>query len=205
MEEPKPTFIAFEEEGAEGLGSEDLLEGPDFNTTGAKYLDEVDLEDALASLSGCQDFECVAKAHEAINGRTRFNLPHFFLIGWQKCATTSINHHFRRHPQYLQSVTKEAHYWTICQYGWAQKMCRAKSVEDYLNRFLRIKDAAAMKLEAVTVDASVDTAWKGEPLARKIHETFPWVKIVIMMREPISRMVSWTRMWTRKLHFPNFF
>lgn len=37
---------------------------------------------------------------------------------------------------------------------------------------------------------------KGEPLAKMVHATFPWIKIVVMIREPISRMISYTRMWT---------
>lgn len=31
----------------------------------------------------------------------------------------------------------------------------------------------------------------------EIRKVFPWLKIVIMMREPISRVISYTRMWTR--------
>lgn len=39
---------------------------------------------------------------------------------------------------------------------------------------------------------------KGEPLARKLHEMFPWLKIVMVMREPIARMISYSRMFTQR-------
>ena len=168
-----------------------------FNAT-VEVEEEVDLDDALAALGRCTTFDCIARAHEAIRGRTRFNLPHYFLIGWQKCATTSVNNHFRRHPQYMEGTFKEPHYFTVCQYGFNDRMCRPNNTADYLQNYLRIKDAVAMRLEAATQDSSVDYAWKGEPLARELRETFPWLKIVIMMREPISRVISWTRMWTRE-------
>jgi len=72
--------------------------------------EEVDLDDALAALARCRNFECIARAHKAINGRTRFNAPHFFLIGWQKCATTSVQRHLGKHPQFLPSFIKEPHW-----------------------------------------------------------------------------------------------
>ena len=60
--------------------------------------------------------------------------------------------------------------------------------------------ATASGLELVTVDASVDYAWKGRPMAEMLHEHFPWLKIVLVMREPISRMISYTRMFTLRDH-----
>lgn len=79
-------------------------------------------------------------------------------------------------------------------------MCNVANEEDYILNFLRLKDAVATGLGAATVDASVDYAWKGEALAKKLHVLFPWLKIVMVMREPISRMISYTRMYTLRGH-----
>lgn len=153
---------------------------------------------ALEYLKSCRTLECIKKAHKNLQGRTKFNAPHFFLIGFQKCATTSVNHYLRGHPEYLPSVLKEAHYFTACRKSWNDTNCKAKSTEDYIDNYLRIKDVAENGLLTATVDASVDYAWKGEELARDIHKMFPWLKIVVMLREPISRVISYTRMWTQK-------
>ena len=41
---------------------------------------------------------------------------------------------------------------------------------------------------------------KGQALAPKLYKLFPWLKIVIMLREPISRAISYTRMHTQLKH-----
>lgn len=182
---------------------------------------------ALQQLRACTSLECIGKAHEKLAGKTKFNAPHYFLIGFQKCATTSVNNYLRGHPEYgiriafdrtlrpthllsiadlvvcslvryMPSVLKEAHYFTACTKSWNDTNCKANSTQDYIDNYLRISDAVDNGLMAATVDASVDYAWKGEDLAREIHNVFPWLKIVVMMREPISRVISYTRMWTQK-------
>ena len=157
-----------------------------------------ELSESLDYLKSCTTLECIKKAHNKLQGKTKFNAPHFFLIGFQKCATTSVNHYLRGHPEYLPSVLKEAHYFTACRKSWNDTNCKAKSTKDYIDNYLRIKDVAENGLLTATVDASVDYAWKGEELAQDIHKMFPWLKIVVMLREPISRVISYTRMWTQK-------
>lgn len=154
------------------------------------------LRATLIALSKCKNFECIKKIHYEIDGRTRFNFPHFFLIGWQKCATTTVNAHLRRHPQFLPSDIKEPHWFTVCKNSPTNINCKASSLRNYLMQFLRMKDAAYMGLERATIDASVDYAWKGRALSTELHGLFPWLKIVMMMRDPISRMISYTRMFT---------
>lgn len=153
---------------------------------------------ALEYLRNCSTMDCIKTAHKKLQGKTKFNAPHFFLIGFQKCATTSVNHYLRGHPEYLPSVLKEAHYFTACKKSWNDTNCKATSTQDYIDNYLRIKDVADNGLATATVDASVDYAWKGEELAEEIHKAFPWLKIVVMLREPISRVISYTRMWTQK-------
>ena len=117
------------------------------------------LRQALETLADCSTIECIKKVHEHLKNKTKFNAPHFFLIGFQKCATTSVNHYLRGHPEYLPSVLKEAHYFTACKKSWDDTNCKANSTEDYITNFLRIRDAAKGGLNAATVDASVDYAW----------------------------------------------
>lgn len=158
---------------------------------------DVDTEEALAALGACEDFECIRKAHGILAGKTPFNFPHYFLIGWQKCATTSINVHLRLHPQYLPSTIKESHYWSTCR-DWANHpTCRASNVSVYIKDFLRRGDAVASGLTRVSTDTSVDYAWRAD-LAQVIHEALPWIKIVMVLREPLSRLISYTRMYTER-------
>jgi hypothetical protein len=65
---------------------------------------------------------------------------------------------------------------------------------------LRLEEAVASKLERVSVDASVDYAWKGGAIAPELYKLFPWIKLVIIMREPLSRLISYVRMYTQRAH-----
>ncbi|KAL4515007.1 hypothetical protein Ndes2526B_g03676 [Nannochloris sp. 'desiccata'] len=156
-----------------------------------------DVKEVLGWMGKCQTLACIIKAHDRLQGRTRFNFPHFFLIGWQKCATTSVNAYLRYHPQYLPGVKKEPHWFSVCQNNLKAPHCLPQTEAEYLRDFLRLEDAVASRLELVTLDASADYAGRGGVLARKLYRLFPWIKVVIMIREPISRLISYTRMHTQ--------
>lgn len=180
------------------LGSDANKEYEEGSEDDADSMFDQETRQALERLQKCSTISCIQESHKKLKGKTKFNAPHFFLIGFQKCATTSVNHYLRGHPEYLPSILKEAHYFTACQKSWNDTNCKANNTKDYIQNFLRIQDAAEDGLLSATVDASVDYAWKGEELAREIRKVFPWLKIVVMMREPISRVISYTRMWTQK-------
>jgi hypothetical protein len=224
---------------------------------------------ALADLGACTTLQCVSAAGARLQGRTRFNIPHFFIIGWQKTVgarrasdwsvqrrrcrrplaraspcqrlravqgTTSVHAYLRHHPQLLFGRAKETHWFASCQKPSAGPSCKADNETHYLREALRVREAAAKGLEAATVDASADYArvrraaralpgsrsrpalpcparpgpgrplltWTpprappqlGVTLAPRLRELFPWLKIVIMLRDPISRAISYTRMHT---------
>lgn len=110
----------------------------------------------LEDLGRCETTRCMRRVGGKLVGKTRFNVPHFFIIGWQKCATTSVFSYLRRHPQLMFGRVKEAHFFTTCVHAGAA--CRADNETQYLRDILRVKDAAALGLEHATVDASVDYA-----------------------------------------------
>ena len=158
--------------------------------------EDVPLDSILDRLAKCDTFDCVNEAHTLINGRTKFNFPHYFLVGWQKCATTSVNAYLRHHPEYLFGVLKESHWFSQCKVNISSHNCHARSEGQYMRDYLRLKEAAKGGLQKVTFDASVDYARKGESLAAELYALFPWIKIVMILREPISRVISYSRMYT---------
>ena len=191
-------YGVYEDTSVHSYVPQDAAAKPAMGSSDAPPEAEPAVQKALEELKACKSLDCIGKAHKKLKGKTKFNAPHYFLIGFQKCATTSVNNYLRGHPEYMPSVLKEAHYFTACAKSWNDTNCKANSTQDYIDNYLRISDAVDNGLTAATVDASVDYAWKGEDLAREIHKVFPWLKIVVMMREPISRVISYTRMWTQK-------
>ena len=188
--------ISLSMEARQSPGSGSLNETGLVDMVFGKAQDE-DVKEVLGWMGKCQTLACIIKAHDRLQGRTRFNFPHFFLIGWQKCATTSVNAYLRFHPQYLPGVKKEPHWFSVCQNNLKAPHCLPQTESEYLRDFLRLEDAVASRLELVTLDASADYAGRGGVLARKLYRLFPWIKVVIMIREPISRLISYTRMHTQ--------
>ena len=152
----------YEDNGDSNIDDENMVQEKDEISPDAvptKAVIDPDLQGSLNFLATCSTLECVQKAHKMLKGKTKFNAPHFFLIGFQKCATTSVNHYLRGHPEYMPSVLKEAHYFTACKKSWDDRNCKSNSTKDYLMNYLRTKDVAEDGLNSVTVDASVDYAW----------------------------------------------
>jgi hypothetical protein len=153
---------------------------------------------ALKELAQCTTLECISKMHPRLKG-TKFNLPHFFIAGWQKCATTSVYKHLTRHPEIAKPFVKEPHFFTACQRaGPACKVAGGNSEHAYIRDNLQIERAAASGLSVASLDASVDYAMFGDVLAPKFKELFPWLKIVFVMRERIGRAMSWKNMLAEK-------
>ena len=151
------------------------------------------VDEVLNNLGNCTTLRCVIQGHDRLFGRTRFNLPHFFLVGWPATGAESLLDYLSHHPQFLRGNIDNPHWFTACKPGETTKICRASSEEEYVKEVLRVKEAAALQIEAATVDASNDYAGRGATIARRLYRLFPWAKIVIILREPFTRMVTHIR------------
>lgn len=141
------------------------------------------------ALSECQDLACVTAAiqHERYPGQFRF--PHFFIVGWQKCATTSLFFHLRAHPQARLSQQKEPEFFSdTC--GYNPTNCTREAQADYIHRVLRLPEVLEGSMKYASAEASTHYGRNGQLLAKPFREMFPWLKIIASMREPISRAIS---------------
>ncbi|GBG00566.1 hypothetical protein Rsub_13373, partial [Raphidocelis subcapitata] len=57
------------------------------------------------AVAKCTSFACLRAAH-SVPHEGKFNFPHFFIIGYPKCATTSLHAYLEKHPQALGSTPK---------------------------------------------------------------------------------------------------
>lgn len=151
------------------------------------------VEDVLYTLGNCSTIYCAIQSHDRIRGRTRFNLPHFFLAGWPESGSEILLEYLSQHPQFMRGAIDNPHWFTFCKPGETNDLCKAYGEEKYLKDVLKVKEAAEMKLEVATVDASDDYGRKGAVMARRLYRLFPWAKIVIILREPVSRIVTHLR------------
>ncbi len=103
--------------------------------------------------------------------------PDFIIAGASKSGTSSIYHYLDHHPQVLLSHKKEIDfYWKNFQRG----------IDWYLAHFPSITDRS----DFLTGEATPNYL-RFPYIARRIKDTFPKTKIIILLRNPADRAISW--------------
>ena len=103
--------------------------------------------------------------------------PDFIIAGASKCGTSSIYYYLSCHPQILLSHKKELDfYWQNYHRG----------IDWYLAHFPTITDRA----DFLTGEATPNYL-RFPQVARRIKDTFPQTKIIILLRNPADRAISW--------------
>jgi len=117
----------------------------------------------------------------------RWKLPNFFVVGAQKCGTTSLFEQLRKHSQVFIPEIKEPEFFATPpppgQRGKILQWRACRTVEEYRHVY---RDAGKF---AAVGDLSPGYLW--DPRAPgSIRETCPEAKIVIMLRDPVMRAHS---------------
>lgn len=117
-----------------------------------------------------------AKSKLIRDTRKRVNL---FIVGEQKCGTTSLFKLLSQHELVLGAKNKECHYFNSIKYE------QDKGFKNYHHSFRHYINRKYTYL----LDASPD--YLGDELAyKKVHEYNPEAKIIIMLRDPVQRFIS---------------
>ncbi|MDJ0567677.1 MAG: tetratricopeptide repeat protein [Pleurocapsa sp. MO_192.B19] len=103
--------------------------------------------------------------------------PDFIIAGASKSGTSSIYYYLSRHPQVLLSHKKEIDfYWKNFDRG----------IDWYLAHFPPLTD----REDFLTGEATPNYL-RFPQVAQRIKDTFPQVKIIILLRNPVDRAISW--------------
>mgnify|MGYP001949421720 FL=1 len=125
----------------------------------------------------------VQSVGRALTGSMRV-LPDFLIIGGQKCGTTSLYNYLLNHPDIYSSLWKEVNFfdknfhrgitWYRANFPTLfQKFCTVK----ILKKKFRCGDATPYYLFH-------------PHSAKRIHETLPKVKLIVLLRNPVDRAYS---------------
>jgi len=109
-------------------------------------------------------------------------LPDFIIIGAQKCGTSSLHNYLDAHPDIGMSIEKEVQYFNE-GYRWE------KGLDWYKSRF---REGPGFKGEA-----SPQYTWYPfhQQSAREMHKLLPDIKLIYMVRDPITRIASQYQDW----------
>ena len=103
--------------------------------------------------------------------------PDFIIAGASKSGTSSIYYYLSRHPQVLLSHKKEIDFY---------QQNYQRGIDWYLAHFPTITDRA----DFLTGEASPNYL-RFPQVAQRIKATFPQTKIIILLRNPADRAISW--------------
>ena len=117
------------------------------------------------------------------------NLPNFVIAGVNKAGTTTLFDALAAHPQVAHSSVKETCFWLPLRYGEPQP-----GIETYEEFF------ADAPQRPITMEATPGYFYGGSTIAPELDRALPDVKILIALREPVDRLVSFFRFQKSMLH-----
>ncbi|KAJ8045876.1 Carbohydrate sulfotransferase 15 [Holothuria leucospilota] len=141
--------------------------------------------------------------YDNLSGKTLLCVPYFFLLGVTKCGTSDVWEKLSFHPQIVRQVDKESHWWTQGRYGKRRSFSLElrRGTKDLDKPTKRNSNSSTM----VIGDGSPSTFWdnhnwrsdfpgstQGPPyiVADLIHAVDPDAKLIVIFRDPVSRMYS---------------
>ncbi len=144
----------------------------------------------LKAIAHCRTHECITEAHKMPRSTKLFNFPHFMIIGFQKSATTSLFKHLEQHPDLVHSLPKEPNYFSYrCNYNPPEE-CDPDIFIKYIDHVLNRKKYLEANGTIGVFEGSTHYLRGGVNLVRGLREMMPWLKLIISIREPISRAAS---------------
>jgi Sulfotransferase family len=114
------------------------------------------------------------------------NSKYLIIGGTTKAATTSLYYYLSEHPDVCGSTLKETRFFIDSDYPVAPLASHwSQGLDKYEEFFKHDSNLSSPRLEA-TPDYLYSSG-----TARRIKEALPNAKIVFILREPISRLMSW--------------
>jgi hypothetical protein len=118
--------------------------------------------------------------------RSGVNHPEYLIVaGTTKAATSSFYHYLQQHPDIAVTKKKECGYWLDADYSHFSKHRYASGMANDYPSLFEHKPAAKLH-----VDVSPDYLYSTGTLER-LKKHVPQSKFLFLLREPISRLVSW--------------
>lgn len=122
--------------------------------------------------------------------------PAFLLIGAKKCGTTSLSFYLGQHPNIAVARTKELLFFIPGRFPHWQEPndYDSKVLVDAARRNMYAKDYPTKSIQGnqslISFEATPDYLLYSKYSAKAILCTAPWVKILVILRNPVARTFS---------------
>lgn len=113
------------------------------------------------------------------------------IAGYSKSATSSLHSYLVKHPNVLAPIKKEPAFFTDrCEYIGRKMVCPPSKEYEYIRLYMRRDRFVENEGRELVYDATPRIFDLGPELADIMYDTMPWMKLVVSLREPISRAIS---------------
>jgi hypothetical protein len=114
------------------------------------------------------------------------------IAGVNKAGTTSLFVSLSEHPRVAPSAVKETRFFLPARYG------KPIPPADVYDSYFTVTPETQVRLEATP-----SHFYGGEPLARAIDGMLPGARIVVVLREPVARTISFFQYQKTRLRIPS--
>jgi hypothetical protein len=118
-------------------------------------------------------------------------LPNFIVAGVSRAGTTTLFNALSAHPQVCGSSTKETRYFQSVRYG--ENLAPVSEYQAFFRRYAG---------EPVTMECTPDYFYGGAVTATAIRRVCGDPRITVILREPLSRLISYYQFMQARLQVP---
>lgn len=118
--------------------------------------------------------------------------PNLIIAGVNKAGTTSLFTYLSNHPEVFPSTIKETCYFLPLRYNKA-----VEPFNTYLNYFKNCNK------EKYLLESTPGYFYGGDKLTSSLKETLPNAKLIISLRNPVDRLISFYRFKKNHLEIPS--
>jgi hypothetical protein len=118
-------------------------------------------------------------------------LANAVIVGVEKAGTTSLFRALSAHPDVAPALVKETRYFHPVMYGQP-----LEPIEEYERYFAEAGD------QSIRLEASPRYFYGGEALARVLQDTLGEIRVIVVLREPVSRFLSFFASQKARLRIP---
>ena len=136
---------------------------------------------------------------EQTQNETLLCLPNFFIAGFPKSGTTSLDEALRHHTQIAYPKKKEPHWWTRIPLQDLDQNHLQLVVFKYLLRYSYAAKKINVHKDGITYDGSQSTLWDSNFFSNSqdycampavISQVLPKAKFIVVMHNPVTRLYS---------------
>ena len=113
--------------------------------------------------------------------------PTYLILGAQKCGTTSLHHYISQHPLMIAGRRRETHYF---DWRWNSTLTSDEEHYDFYTSTYFHAEVLKTRPSLHTGESTPSYLLHSSIVIPRIQRILPWVKLLVLLRNPVDRAWS---------------